>query len=99
MKVKALNSNVAGYKRLAYGRLIDELDVDLTQDISKIKKNLEFALETWLEINQQDKEFAKLLKKVDQDNIAIHEGGRSLDIIESGVGSLGWFSVEDHQIF
>ena len=29
MKVKALNSNVAGYKRLAYGRLIDEGSVAL----------------------------------------------------------------------
>lgn len=62
----------------------------------RIKKDLEFALEAWSEINQE--EFAKLLKKVDQKNIAIHEGGRSLNLIESGVGSLGWFIVEDHQI-
>lgn len=44
MKVKALNSNVAGYKRLAYGRLIDELDVDLTQGMTQIREDVQLVL-------------------------------------------------------
>jgi len=96
MKVKALNSDVTGYKRLAYGRLIDELDVDLAQGMTQIREDVQFALTAWLAINQD--EFSKLLKKVDQQKIFVYEGGHHIDIVEDGVGSLGWFIVEDHPI-
>lgn len=97
MKVKVINVNKK-IKRVVYGALIDELNVDFTQDLSQLKSDVEFALKTWIELNASNEgEFSKLLKKVKLNEVFVYEGGFHLNIVNNS-GDLGWLTVEDHDL-
>ena len=93
MKVKVINLN--GIKRVVRGELIDELDVDYTQDLDNLKDDLNIALEAWIEINQS-RTFGFL--KTAFKNIHILQGNGHLDIVDEGVDSLNWLLVQDHGV-
>ncbi len=93
MKIKVINLN--GIKRVVTGKLVDQIDVDYTQDLRSLKSDLEFILETIIEINMS-KPLAFLKKS--PKNIVIYEGSNHLDIVEHNVGTLGWLLVQDHLI-
>lgn len=93
MKVKVINLN--GIKRVVHGELIDELDIDYTQDLDSLKDDLNLALEAWIEVNQSK---ALGFLKIAFKNIHIHQGSSHLDIVNNGVGSLNWLIVQDHVI-
>ncbi|MPS92785.1 hypothetical protein [Comamonas sp.] len=93
MKVKVIN--LSGIKRVVRGQLIDELDVDYTQNLNDLKTDLDIALEAWLEVNQT-KMFGFI--KTAFKNIHIHQGSGHLDIVDDGVGSLNWLIVQDNPV-
>lgn len=91
MKIKVLNLP-NGDKRIISGKLLDQFDLDYTQEMSKLKRDIEFALSV-LERNQSSLEN---LFTFANKNVRVYQGGHHLDIIDDGVGSLGWLTVEDH---
>ena len=88
MKIKVVNLSDKE-KRIIYGELADQFDLDYSQELGKLKRDIEFALSV-LE-RSQPKLFAKK-------NVRVYEGGHHLDIIDDGVGSLNWLIIEDHPI-
>ncbi|WP_436658805.1 hypothetical protein [Acinetobacter sp. P1(2025)] len=91
MKVKVINLD--GVKRVIHGSLINDIDIDYTQDIHSMVRDVEFALQEIIEIHKT-KPLSFFKKK--PKNIRVYEGGHHFDIIEDGVGSVGWLTVSDH---
>lgn len=91
MKIKVINLP-NGDKRIVSGKLLEQLDLDYTQELGKLKRDIEFALST-LERNQSLLEYWFSFANK---NVKVHQGGHHLDIVDDGVGSLGWLMVEDH---
>ena len=89
MKIKVVNLS-AKEKRIIYGELADQFDLDYSQELGKLKRDIEFALSVLEQL--QPKLFAKK-------NVRVYEGGHHLDIINDGVGSLNWLIIEDHPMF
>ena len=89
MKIKVVNLSDKE-KRIIYGELADQFDLDYSQEPGKLKRDIEFALSVLEQL--QPKLFAKK-------NVRVYEGGHHLDIINDGVGSLNWLIIEDHPMF
>lgn len=90
MKIKVLNLP-NGDKRIISGKLLEQFDLDYTQEMSKLKRDIEFALSV-LERNQS---VLGHLFTFANKNVRVYQGGHHLDIVDDG-GSLGWLTVEDH---
>ncbi|OFT02810.1 hypothetical protein HMPREF3107_02655 [Neisseria sp. HMSC31F04] len=88
MKIKVLKLS-SNEKRIIYGEMVDQFDLDYSQELDKLKQDIEFALSVLRKL--QPKLFSKK-------NVHVYEGGHHLDIINNGVGSLGWLIIEDHPI-
>lgn len=86
MKIKVINLP-SNEKRIIYGELADQFDLDYSQELGSLKRDIEFALPILERL--QPKLFSKK-------NIRVYEGGHHLDIINDGVGSLNWLIIEDH---
>lgn len=91
MKIKVINLP-NGDKRIVSGKLLEQLDLDYTQELGKLKRDIEFALSA-LERNQS---LLEHLFSFANKNVRVYQGGHHLDIVDDGVGSLGWLTVEDH---
>ena len=89
MKIKVVNLSDKE-KRIIYGELADQFDLDYSKELGKLKRDIEFALSVLEQL--QPKLFAKK-------NVRVYEGGHHLDIINDGVGSLNWLIIEDHPMF
>jgi hypothetical protein len=89
MKIKVVNLSDKE-KRIIYGELADQFDLDYSQELGKLKRDIEFALSVLEQL--QPKLFVKK-------NVRVYEGGHHLDIINDGVGSLNWLIIEDHPMF
>lgn len=79
-----------GMKRLVYGKLLNAFDLDFTQDLNELKKDIDMSLEI-LKNSRLKYKFAFMTK-----NIFAYKGGSHIDIVDDGVGSLNWLIVEDH---
>lgn len=79
-----------GYKRLIYGKLINQIDVDYTQDLSQLKTDIELALETLRRTSLKHK--ISFLTK----DVLVNQGGHHIDVVDNGKGSLDWIVIEDH---
>lgn len=86
MKIKVIHLP-SNEKRIIYGELADQFDLDYSQELGGLKRDIEFAL-LILERLQP--------KLFSNKNIRVYEGGHHLDIINDGVGSLNWLIIEDH---
>lgn len=97
MKIKVVNLSDKE-KRIIYGELADQFDLDYSQELGKLKRDIEFALSVLEQL--QPKLFAKKQPKLfAKKNVRVYEGGHHLDIINDGVGSLNWLIIEDHPMF
>lgn len=79
-----------GKKRLIYGKLLNILDLDYTQLLSNLKRDIEVALDA-LSRSTVCKPIQFLTKEV-----AVIQGNNHLDIVDSGKKSLAWLVVEDY---
>ena len=76
-------------KRVVYGLLADAIEIDYTQkSLADISEQIKLAL-------------CKIERVVPKvfigQSICVYEGGNHLDIINDGVGSMGWLIVEEYQ--
>ncbi|MDP7849478.1 hypothetical protein [Acinetobacter baumannii] len=95
MKIKIVN--LKGVKRVIHGKLLDDLDIDYTQNLDSLKADIELALTTWIRMNKLT--LIGSLKTISVKNVVVHQGSSHLDIVEDGVGSLNWLTVLDNRIF
>lgn len=89
--VKIINRGGKG-KRIIYGSLINAFDIDFNQDLEDLKVDIETTLD-FLRRTRFHLKLAFMVK-----NIRVYEGGNHLDIINDGIGSLNWLTVEDHLV-
>lgn len=79
-----------GKKRVIYGKLLNNLDLDYTQSLSDLKIDIEIALETLSRSS-----IWKALQFSTKDMIII-QGNNHLNIVENGKKGLRWLIIEDH---
>ena len=80
-----------GKKRLVYGKLLKAFDLDYTQDLNSLKKDIQLSLERLYE--------SSLFRRLSFFNkkVFVYQGNNHLDIVDDGIGSLNWLIVEDHR--
>lgn len=79
-----------GKRRIVYGFLASTIDLDYSQkSLSDIGKQIEFALHSYGRI---------VPNAFSGKKIRVYQGSNHLDIINDGVGSMGWLIVEDHLV-
>lgn len=83
-----------GKQRIIHGDFAEVFKLDYTQSLTALKKDIEFALNVY-QRNYDKKSIFDFKKK----NILVHQGSNHLDIVDDGVGSLKWLSIEDHPIY
>ena len=97
MKVKIVN--LKGIKRVISGELLDVIDVDYTQSLSMLKTDIEYALPKLIDYNKSKNRFFFFHNRAVKNYARVHEGSHHLDVVDDGIGSLGWLLVQDHQVF
>ena len=90
MKIKVIK--IDNTRRLVKGKYADVLDLDYTQSLSALRKDIEFALPDLLE------SLSLIDNLTTSGNIRVYEGSNHLDIIVDGKGSLNWLIVENHPL-
>ena len=68
------------------------IDVDYTQDLSKLRDDIELSLRALREAS-----FIQKIAFINKE-VIVYQGGRHIDIVNHGKGSLGWLRVEDHYV-
>ena len=88
LHTKVLAFPEEGKKRVVYGLLAEAIDIDYSQkSLSELGEGMRLAL-------SHGERLAP--KAVGGQSMRLYEGGNHLDIINDGVGSMGWLIVEDH---
>ena len=90
MKIKVIK--IDNTRRLVKGKYADVLELDYTQSLSALRKDIEFALPDLLE------SLSLIDNLTTSGNIRVYEGSNHLDIIVDGKGSLNWLIVENHPL-
>lgn len=89
MKIKVVKAS--GGRRLIKGKYADVLDLDYTQDLPELQKDIDLALPTLLD------NLSMIDNLTTGQNILVYRGGNHIDIVEDGKGSLNWLIVEHHR--
>lgn len=90
LHTKVLAFPEEGKRRVVYGLLAEAIDIDYSQkSLSALGEQIKLAL-------------CNIERVVPRafvgQNIRVYEGGNHLDIINDGVGSMGWLIVEEYSI-
>ncbi|CAI3110726.1 hypothetical protein MWMV17_MWMV17_00641 [Acinetobacter calcoaceticus] len=81
-----------GKKRVIYGKLLNTLDLDYTQELSSLRDDIHLSLEVL-----SNSSFWNSLKFFNKD-ILVYKGNNHIDVVDNGKKSLGWLIVEDHYV-
>lgn len=81
-----------GYRRLIFGKYINILGLDYTQNLTDLKKDIDLSLSA-LSRSSFKNRLSFLTKEV-----YVHQGGSHIDVVDNGKGSLGWLRIEDHYV-
>lgn len=79
-----------GKKRVIYGKLLNTLDLDYTQELSSLRDDIHLSLEVL-----SNSSFWNSLKFFNKD-VLVYKGNNHIDVVDNGKKSLGWLIVEDH---
>ena len=79
-----------GKKRVVYGKLLNNLSLDYTQDLSQLRDDIHLSLEVL-----SGSSFWNSLKFFNKE-VVVYKGDNHIDVVDNGEGSLGWLRVEDH---
>ena len=79
-----------GKKRVVYGKLLNNLSLDYTQDLSQLRDDIHLSLEVL-----SGSSFWNSLKFFNKE-VVVYQGDNHIDVVDNGEGSLGWLRVEDH---
>ena len=81
-----------GKKRVAFGKLLNNLSLDYTQDLDQLRDDIHLALEVL-----SGSSFWNSLKFLGKD-VLVYKGDNHIDVVDNGKSSLGWLTVEDHLV-
>ncbi|EHU3346033.1 Arc family DNA-binding protein [Acinetobacter baumannii] len=81
-----------GKKRVIYGKLLNTLDLDYTQELSSLRDDIHLSLEVL-----SNSSFWNSLKFFNKD-VLVYKGNNHIDVVDNGKKSLGWLIVEDHYV-
>jgi hypothetical protein len=79
-------------KRIVFGKLINSLDLDYTQNLTSLRRDIELSLNAL-----KQSSFLKRLTFFNKD-VLVYQGGNHIDIVDNGKQSLGWLTIEDHYV-
>lgn len=79
-----------GKKRVIYGKLINNLSLDYTQELDQLRDDIHLSLEVL-----SGSSFWNSLKFFNKD-VLVYKGDNHIDVVDNGKKSLGWLIVEDH---
>ena len=79
-----------GKKRVIYGKLINNLSLDYTQELDQLRDDIHLSLEVL-----SGSSFWNSLKFLGKD-VLVYKGDNHIDVVDNGKKSLGWLIVEDH---
>ena len=88
-EVKVINLE-NGIKRLVFGKLVNVLGLDYSQDLSALRNDIQLSLNAVAESSFRHR-LSFWTKEV-----YVHQGRHHIDVVDNGKGSLGWLIVEDH---
>ncbi len=79
-----------GKKRVVYGKLLNNLSLDYTQELEQLRDDIDLSLEVL-----SGSSFWNSLKFFNKE-VLVYKGDNHIDVVDNGEGSLGWLTVEDH---
>ncbi|MGL4588459.1 MAG: Arc family DNA-binding protein [Acinetobacter ursingii] len=79
-----------GKKRVVYGKLLNNLSLDYTQELDQLRDDIHLSLEVL-----SGSSFWNSLKFFNR-KVIVYKGDNHIDVVDNGEGSLGWLRVEDH---
>lgn len=79
-----------GKKRVIYGKLLNNLNLDYTQELDQLRDDIHLSLEVL-----SGSSFWNSLKFFGKD-VLVYKGDNHIRIVDNGKKSLGWLTVEDH---
>ncbi|OSI21688.1 hypothetical protein BV912_06420 [Neisseria dumasiana] len=88
MKIKVVK--MPEVRRLIVGKYVDTLDLDYTQSLENLQKDIELALPSLMA------NLSVFDNVADIDDVLVYRGGSHIDIVLDGKRSLDWLRIEDH---
>lgn len=84
-------------RREISGTLAEKLNIDFTLPLPELRVEIERALKEW---QDQGKKFTLLqrLKLYFSEGLLVYEGGRHIDVVADGEGSLNILIVKDYLV-
>lgn len=79
-----------GKRRVVFGKLLNNLSLDYTQDLDQLRDDIHLALEVL-----SGSSFWNSLKFLGKD-VLVYKGDSHIKVVDNGKKSLGWLTVEDH---
>ncbi|MCU4389009.1 Arc family DNA-binding protein [Acinetobacter haemolyticus] len=79
-----------GKKRVVYGKLLNNLSLDYTQELEQLRDDINLSLEVL-----SGSSFWNSLKFFNKE-VLVYKGDNHIDVVDNGKKSLGWLRVEDH---
>lgn len=79
-----------GKRRVIFGKLLNNLSLDYTQELDQLRDDIHLALEVL-----SGSSFWNSLKFIGKD-VLVYKGDNHIDVVDNGKKSLGWLIVEDH---
>lgn len=79
-----------GKRRVVFGKLLNNLSLDYTQELDQLRDDIHLALEVL-----SGSSFWNSLRFLGKD-VLVYKGDNHIDVVDNGKKSLGWLVVEDH---
>lgn len=79
-----------GKRRVVFGKLLNNLSLDYTQELDQLRDDIHLALEVL-----SGSSFWNSLRFLGKD-VLVYKGDNHIDVVDNGKRSLGWLVVEDH---
>ena len=79
-----------GKRRVIFGKLLNNLSLDYTQELDQLRDDIHLALEVL-----SGSSFWNSLRFLGKD-VLVFKGNNHIDVVDNGKKSLGWLTVEDH---
>lgn len=79
-----------GKRRVVFGKLLNNLSLDYTQELDQLRDDIHLALEVL-----SGSSFWNSLRFLGKD-VLVYKGDNHIDVVDNGKKSLGWLIVEDH---
>ena len=81
-----------GIKRVVFGKLLNTFEIDYKNpNLEALKEDIDYCIH----VLQQSRSIKDRLKFFNK-NVLVYKGDNHIDIVDNGIGSLNWLTVEDH---